>query len=226
MTNNKTVIPGISEQSSSSQQGQGFTGFSQQMPPFGKISSQTVFPGVAPSFNEEPSPKGQLLGFLFSVSKTMAGEYWPLYLGANTIGRGSQNSIQLLEATVSDVHANIHIISRSGKMFAILSDSQSKTGVLLNNELLIADSYVKNGDIITIGESYELYVLLLNVSELNLKEKESFKSVGKEPSITTPSFSTRGPIAGMKGGNATVLDGQSGPVPMGGHTVVMGGFTK
>lgn len=224
MANNKTVIPGIDNQPSFQPQGPQINNFNQPMPPFGNVGAQTVCSNAAAPIVEGFSPKGQLFGFLFSVSKTMAGEYWPLYLGANTIGRGRQNSIQLLETTVSDNHANIHIVSRSGKMFASLSDSSSKTGVLLNNELLISESYIKNGDVITIGESYELYVILLNAVELNLGVKESFKPANDGP-VLPPPFPGGFPGA-PKGGNATVVEGQAGPIPMGGHTMIMGGPLK
>lgn len=173
------------------------------------------------------TPQGQVFGFLFSVSKTLAGEFWPLMLGANTLGRGAGNSIQLSEATVSETHASIHVISRANKLIVYIKDDQSKTGTLLNGELLRGEADLKNGDVVTIGEHYELLVILINAHDLGLAEKPEFIA-------TTPTgFVQPGPAAPFipvpgtpSAAQATVVEGQSGPMPVGGHTIIMGGPEK
>lgn len=205
------------------------TNGNQMQNPFGAPVNGTVISGV----NNGPMPggmqgvaaKGQLFGFLYSVSHTMAGEYWPLYLGANTIGRGLQNNITLNEATVSDNHASIHIISRKGELTVYITDSSSKVGTLLNGELLRGEADLGNGDIITIGEHYELFVILFNPVKIGLAPVEGFASSTPSPvwGGTRQGFPSMGGVAKPQMPNATVVEGQAGPIPTGGHTVVMGG---
>ena len=238
---NNTVIPGMMGAGPMAGPQQPMGGFP-QFP--GNAAANTVIPGVAPANfpNPQAAPKGQLFGFLFSVSKTMAGEYWPIYLGANTIGRGAQNSIQLGEATVSDVHASIHVICRDGQLTVYIADSASKTGTLLNGQLVRGEADLKNGDILTIGEAYALYVILVNPAQIGLAQVEKFQEVAAGPQPVAPMGNTipytpgtpfgpaaPSPFPGMQqpqaphGGSATVVEGQGGAAPMGGHTVVMPG---
>ena len=46
-----------------------------------------------------------VIGFLYSVSRTAGGEYWPVCLGENTIGRADDCDVCLKEMTVSEHHA-------------------------------------------------------------------------------------------------------------------------
>ena len=147
-------------------------------------------------------------------------------LGANTLGRGTGNSIVLNESTVSETHASIHVISRAKKLIVYIKDDQSKTGTLLNGELLRGEADLKNGDVVTIGEHYELYVVLINAYDLGLTEKADF-------SATTPSMFVQpnnAPFMQVPGtpsaAQATVVEGQSGAMPVGGHTIIMGGPVK
>lgn len=227
MNNNNTVIPGIGIQPN--QPARPVSGV-----PAGQafFPQSTVIPGVSPQNPVEPfnKPSGQILGFLFSVSRSMAGEYWPIMLGANNIGRGSENSIVLDEMTVSTSHASIHAICRSEKLTVYIKDDQSKTGTLLNGELLRSEADLKNGDVITIGEHYELYVVLLNATEIGLKPNPDFQACPSMPSVPLNQFGPQG--VGITApptqprpsfGQATVVEGQSGSAPVGGHTIIMTG---
>lgn len=225
----KTIIPGLQNQAPSQQT------FGQPIfPPPGQTMSplpgqETVVPGVSgPIAGRYEPTKGQLFGFLFSVSRTMAGEYWPIMLGANTIGRGTKNTINLGEMSISESHASIHVISRFNKLTAYIKDDASKTGTLLNGELLRGEADLKTGDIITIGEQYELYVVLINAAELGLEVKPGFQPAAStdspagffSPNMMMPNVQPR-----AVSGAATVVDGQTGAstAPTGGHTVIMGG---
>lgn len=212
-----TVIPGIQGQMQS-----------QNAPSFPFIPPTQGNPSVMPNVSGQSvsAPKGQIFGFLFSVSKTMAGEFWPLMLGANTLGRGSGNSIVLAESTVSETHASIHVISRAKKLIVYIKDDQSKTGTLLNGELLRGEADLKSGDVITVGEQYELYVVLINAYDLGLSEKPDFSEAN--PSMFAHSNKTSFmPIPGTPSqAQSTVVEGQSVNVPVGGHTIIMGGPEK
>lgn len=217
---NNTVIPGIHGQAQ----------------PLNAPSFPIVPPAQAPAtaipgVSGQPgmpvgTPQGQIFGFLFSVSKTMAGEFWPLMLGANTLGRSSDNSIVLAESTVSETHASIHVISRANKLTVYIKDDKSKTGTLLNGELLRGEADLKNGDVITVGEHYELYVVLINAYDLGLSEKPDF--VATAPAgFPQPNAAPFIPVPGTPSATqATVVEGHSGPMPVGGHTIIMGGPEK
>lgn len=245
MSTNSTVIPGLHQAGVNPNQNPQMGGASQFMNNRGP---------VPPAMNASKN-NSQIFGFLFSVSKTEAGEYWPLYLGGNSIGRDQQNTIVLSESTVSESHADIHVISRSGKLTVYITDAHSKTGTLLNGNLLRGEADLNNGDILTIGEHYELLVIIINPVELGLRAIPEFVSASPAPSqgpVTGPSapynpgtafnmpqpgagifghqqnFQPSQPASSVRNPNATVIDGQSGPAaPVGGHTVISGNpFTK
>lgn len=185
----------------------------------------TVIPGVAymdpqPKVSN-PSTNGQILGFLFSVSKTAAGEYWPLMLGGNTIGRGQSNSIVLNECTVSENHASIHVISRSDRLIVYIKDDQSKTGTLHNGNLIRGEADLKNGDIITVGENYELLVVLISAVEHGLAPKPNFRASNPSPAQAAQQTMV---MPGMTNTvtHGTVVEGSTGTAPIGGHTLIMG----
>lgn len=137
--------------------------------------------------NKDVVKNKPIMGFFFSVSKTPMGEYWPLYIGQNSIGRTSDCSICLPEATVSDHHADLvirkmhHNGEKSG-VLVFIQDSGSTCGTMVNgNSLGFEPCECKNGDIITIGENYELYFVLLDADSIGIAPKEHFESVEVNP---------------------------------------------
>lgn len=164
MNNNKTVYPG--------------------MPAVGaENGNQAMF--TAP----KKDPGKPILGFLYSVSRTAYGEYWPLYVGPNAIGRGDKNAICLSEASVSDNHATLVIrrMQNNGEnngIFVFLQDTGSMFGTMLNGITLdFNPKECHSGDIITIGANYELYLVLIDPQSLGLTQKEDFKAVDALPQI-------------------------------------------
>ena len=118
-----------------------------------------------------------VVGFLYSVSRYGIGEFWPLHLGTNTIGRSSDNDIVLHEMSVSEHHASISVkqMKSTGKLIASIRDVGSKNGMFLNDEELDYDNHpCKNTDLITIGNNYQLLLLLINAEEYGLKVAENF----------------------------------------------------
>lgn len=149
----------------------------------------TVYPGMpvpAASTNRNEGASKPMMGILYSVSRTPYGEFWPLYVGPNTIGRGSNNSIYLSEASVSENHATIIIRKmqkqgNSNGIFVFVQDTGSMCGTLLNGDTLdFNPRECKSGDIITIGANYELYLLLIDPDALGLKTKPDFQSTEKK----------------------------------------------
>jgi pSer/pThr/pTyr-binding forkhead associated (FHA) protein len=198
----KTVFPGMPVTAPAQP-------FSQQQ------SSGTVYPGIpasaSSSSNKNEGASRPIMGFLFSVSRTPFGEFWPLYVGSNTIGRGSKNAICLSEASVSESHATIVIrkMQRQGNangIFVFIQDTGSMCGTLLNGDTLdFNPKECKSGDIITIGANYELYLLLVDPDELGLKVKPEFQATEKKSvpaNLGTPEAWNQGqPRMGMNAGD-------------------------
>lgn len=121
-----------------------------------------------------------IVGFLYSVSKSSFGEFWPLYLGPNSIGASTGQDIVLDEATVSGEHAliTIHKDEDPDEIFAVLEDTHSTNGVKLNGKSIRFERVeCKHMDVIRIGKSYELLLLLIDTGSLGLKPAENFVPV-------------------------------------------------
>lgn len=144
----------------------------------GQMPQQPLAGGRKPISSGKP-----LFGFLYTISKTAAGEYWPLHQGQNTIGTDPSCDIVLSEGTVSSQHAVLMVrpMKNTGKVIASIIDARSTNGTMLNGESLAFDPVeCKNGDVITIGDNYELFVILINAAELGLKVSENFVPVEVE----------------------------------------------
>lgn len=146
----------------------------------------TRFPEIENVENGQQTdvPHDPIVGFLFSVSKTPFGEYWPLYVGKNTIGRNtadSANMINLLEGSVSSEHAALVIEQDTNpyETVAVLENKGSKNGTFINGKRVIygRTEECKNGDILRFGSNYECMLILFDVRELGLKKAENFISV-------------------------------------------------
>lgn len=150
-----------------------------------KQNAESERPG-GPRNQDYSSPRPQagkpILGFLYSISRQGIGEYWPLYQGPNTIGSSPTCNICLREATVSSQHAVLMVrkLKNPDKTIASLEDTRSTNGTMLNGESLsFTQVECKNGDIIAVGESYELVVFLIDVKALGLKVAENFIPIGE-----------------------------------------------
>lgn len=174
--------------------------YAQNMTPSPNFKPQfeggTQFPGLQSVPSEgRPVSKKPILGFLYSVSKDSNGEYWPLYLGANTIGRSSDSTVCLAETSVSGQHATLVIRQMQNKgedagLFVFIQDTGSMCGTLVNGITLdFSPRECKSGDIITIGENYELYFILIEPKALGLLPKPDFKSSVKSDPVQSPVLS-------------------------------------
>ncbi len=133
-------------------------------------------PGVSPVSQNNDSNE-PVVGFLYSISRQGIGEYWPLHIGRNIIGRSSDCDIRLCERTVSDHHAalNIKQMKTTNKILASIKDEGSKNGIFVNDEELTYDAHpCKNHDIITIGLHYKLLLILIDTEEFGLTISEDF----------------------------------------------------
>ncbi|MBQ8457285.1 MAG: FHA domain-containing protein [Prevotella sp.] len=137
-----------------------------------------VTPGSVPSqASPQAKPNTPVVGFLYSISRKGIGEYWPLHLGTNTIGRSEDNDICLKEMSVSSKHATLSIkqMKSTHKLIASIRDTGSKTGMFLNDEELDYENHTcKANDIITVGSSYKLLLILIDAEEYGLSVAEGF----------------------------------------------------
>lgn len=158
-----------------------------------------------------------VVGFLYSVSRTAAGEYWPLQIGQNTIGKSSNCDIVLPEGTVSSEHAVLVVrkMKNPEKVIASISDARSTNGTMLNGVSLgFTAEECKNGDIITIGDNYELFLILIDAASLGLRPSVNF--------ITIEEDTMQDPLQDIPTGY-TRPEGQYTPPPFGGGFTPTGG---
>ncbi len=201
MSSNKTIFPGMENAYDSS-----FKQNPNSNPMGGQFGQgATVFPGMsqAPMSGQQVNTK-PVVGFLFSVSRTPAGEYWPLHVGLNTIGRTAECDICLNEATVTAEHAKlvVRVMKNPEKTICSLQDSASTCGSMINGNSLGFDPVeCHNGDIITIGEHYQLYLILIDTKSLGLSVNPDFMPA--EP---------QDPMSPFGGGNDPWSGTTSGPV--------------
>ena len=162
----------------------------------------TVFPGMAQAAAAPAAAKElhkPVMGFLYSVSRTSNGEYWPLYLGPNSIGRSATSAICLGEATVSDNHAQIVVreMQNPDGVLVFIQDTQSTCGTALNGSTLGFNPVeCHNGDIIKVGEHYEFYLVLIDVKSLGLKPSPDFIPVNKQAAPAFQAPAPGGPFGG------------------------------
>lgn len=181
MSQNKTVIPGLENSNQAPNGVQGQSGPTSYAPYDGK----TVIPGVTPGSSAPTAVVNNkpIVGFLYSISRTGYGEFWPLRVGPNSIGRAKSCDIYLPEGTVSEQHAEfvIHLMKNPEKVNAAIYDQRSTCGTMINGESLgFEPRQVVNGDIITIGDHYDLYVILIDVKQLGLSVCQQFIPVDVE----------------------------------------------
>lgn len=214
MSQNKTVIQGInssgdgydsSRQTSTPnfyQRGSGAPAKGTVVPGMMEAPTQPGpgAPGTYANYYEQPqqpmnmgqqaAPKKKIMpgkpvvGFLYSVSRTPAGEFWPLHIGPNTIGQSAESDILLAEGTVSFNHAVIVTRKVKNGVIAAITDAKSSNGTMINGEIIgFGAEECHNGDILTIGNNYELVLLLVDTIQLGLNPKQEFipVDVAEEP---------------------------------------------
>lgn len=130
---------------------------------------------------QQPATERKLIGALFSVSKSLKGEMFPIYEGENTIGRNVSNNICLLEATVEDVHAVLYATHEDypDKDYVLrLYDKGSMYGTMVGGDEVFSEHHiVRDNDILLFGSNYQLLVKLFNHEEHLLCPSENFQAV-------------------------------------------------
>lgn len=178
-SSNATYVPGLSQKTT--------------------VGTNTAFLSTNEHFDvreEDQEPrtvvlkKRMVVGVLFSISKGMLGELFPVYLGDNLIGNAEECDICLLEKTVSSRHALLNVSRHFGSMAYQISitDLNSMYGTLVNDVDARYDvPIVSENDVITCGLHYKLLLKLFDVEENHLHEEEDFEAVQvNRDSVTIP----------------------------------------
>jgi len=197
----------------------------------GGVGKATIYPGM----QSQPQTNGPvhntpIAGFFYSVSRTAAGEFWPIFEGPNLIGRGESSVVKLVDPQVSDKHATLVVrpmMSGNAKtgILVYIQDEKSTCGTMLNGNTLGFDpKECHHGDVITIGPNYELYLILVDAATLGLTQKEALQNLNPiEPTVVPPVW---GPQSGVFTGGSpkgTIL--QNGPQQGGNNPLSASGAT-
>lgn len=192
MSSNKTIIPGMemanTEPSSFEVQSAHVNNGTVVPAPFGTTPNAPAATDVANQMNRKP-----IVGFLYSISKSSSAEFWPVRIGSNSIGRSGDCDICLGEATVSEQHAILVVrqMKNPEKIIASVCDARSTCGTMINGESLGFDPReCFNGDIITIGEHYDLYFIMIDAKQIGLNVCHDFMpthSFGNDSQISSAS---------------------------------------
>lgn len=206
MSQNKTRVPGMEDVEDNN-----YGGFATGRSQAGGRRPGTQIPGTVVTGLEDyiqnvahnpqvvqKTKNKPIVGFLYSVSRKGITEFWPLYLGPNTIGCDNSNDIVLSEATVSGKHAVLQTreMKNSGQIIAAITDSQSTNGTLLNNESLgFAPVPCEDGDVITIGSCYQLLVIIINAKQMGLAAVDNFIPTSNSRSYAGQPASDSAPVS-------------------------------
>ncbi|MHC4215979.1 MAG: FHA domain-containing protein [Planctomycetota bacterium] len=91
------------------------------------------------------------------ISDKQKGDFYRLGERTNVIGRDESLPIQILDHTVSRKHLRIRFNKRTWTYCA--DDMTSKNGVKINELKIDKDTILKNGDIITIGNTELMFTV-------------------------------------------------------------------
>lgn len=189
MSQEKTEVPGFNGAFAS---GSNNRMYSRTSANYGGGNRGTVVPGmenVAPgvkNFEANDGNSSPVVGFLYSISRQGIGEYWPVHLGTNKIGRSDECDVCLRESTVSELHAELYVkqMKTTKKILASIKDVGSKNGIFVNEEELGYSTHeCFNNDILTIGLNYKLLLIIIDANEMGLSVAEEFEAIDDEPVI-------------------------------------------
>lgn len=153
-----------------------------------------------------------IAGILYSVSRNLMGEVFPVYIGKNTIGSASDCDICLREGSVCASHAILlvrKLTDEHGRIHTTVSITEDTpgAGTSVNGETIEYDRlYCKDGDIITAGSCYQLCLRMLSPETLGLMANPDFDPLPAEETPAAAFETGSDPISVMYGTAATYRD--------------------
>lgn len=124
-----------------------------------------------------------LVGVLYSVSKDLCGEIYPVYVGRNTIGNSPENDIVLREASVSPHHGLLlvrRVTDEAGEteMYMSLSPFSGETVIKVNDSGNLTDRIsLRGNDLICIGSQYSFRFVALTPEMCGLSVADGFRAL-------------------------------------------------
>gem|GEM_PF-6688149 len=154
-----------------------------------------------------------IAGVLYSVSRNLMGEIFPVYIGKNTIGSSSDCDICLRESSVYESHAILlvrKLTDEQGRVHTTVSITEDTpgAGTTVNGETLEYDRlYCKNGDIITVGPYYQLCLQMLSPETHGVSVNPDFAPLPVEETPAGVTYEIGSdPLSMMYGTAATYRD--------------------
>ena len=202
MSQNKTIVPGVDyDNHNDSQDDLVYGGLYSRS---GDDSQRTYVPGMrqqpssvlpnnsvvsnSPILHNQRENNRQIVmqervvvGVLFSISRGLLGELFPVYLGKNIIGLTPNCDISLKEKTVSPEHAILHTRKTETGLEASITDFNSTFGTQVNETDARYETIpVKENDIITIGSHYQFVIKFFDMEKCGLAENLDFEDPSSE----------------------------------------------
>lgn len=144
--------------------------------------------GATPGKSKKEAP---VVGFLYTLSNNNKTEFWPLRIGANTVGSSAKCDVRLGEKTVSAEHCTIMVrLLRDGNgLIASIKDVGTANGTLVNGKDIGYDLHTcSNEDVITVGYNYRLVLLLVDPAKYGLAAAPDFQASSASASPVAPPF--------------------------------------
>lgn len=165
-SDNRTYIPDVSKPS----EGLGQGVIPQREQPFGQAEGS----------RQVSLQNRVVVGVLFSISRGLLGEIFPLYLGRNVIGQTANCDICLKEKSVSSEHAILYIRKEGNptQLNMTITDYNSTYGTTVNEmDARYETLPVNENDVLTIGKHYQFLVKVFDVEKARLAEDMGFEEL-------------------------------------------------
>lgn len=200
MSQNKTIVPGVDYENlgntelddslygslySRSEVSDNRTYIPDVSKPLGGLG-QEIMPQQEPSLgqvkeNRQVSLQNRVVvGVLFSISRGLLGEIFPLYLGRNVIGQTANCDICLREKSVSSEHAILYIRKEGNpaQLNMTITDYNSTYGTTVNEmDARYETLPINENDVLTIGKHYQFLVKVFDVENARLTEDMGFEEL-------------------------------------------------
>ena len=207
MSQNKTIVPGVDYENlsntelddslygslySRSEESDNRTYIPDVSKPLGELG-QEVMPQREPSLgqteeNRQVSLQNRVVvGVLFSISRGLLGEMFPLYLGRNVIGQTANCDICLREKSVSSEHAILYIRKEGNpaQLNMSITDYNSTYGTTVNEmDARYETLPVNENDVLTIGKHYQFLIKIFDVEKARLTEDMGFEELTDNSMVT------------------------------------------
>lgn len=156
-----------------------------------QVTSKNTMSPNTPQGRYIPLEERVIIGVLFSISKGLLGEIFPIYLGRNIIGSSSSCDIRLNERTVSGEHVVLHARCDEypGECHLSVTDYGSAHGTTVNQKDCRYETLtIRDGDVLTIGRHYRLSVKLFDVTKSGLFEDTDFEDIDSTINVSANDY--------------------------------------